>query len=407
MRTLENTPLYQTPDMVHHITDSDVIRLRRDDASQLPPDTIVIYDGNACSYPIVCAPDVLRFIPQDIHYYHDFGATLTLMDYWGNLFEVVKPHVIRSATRSAYYPTIEAEILYAIQPAHLERTYTQDMGQVIHYYGHEFYQDHEGNTWFSEERRDEWNENNQPDPVYLDEGTCHPPAHFARFTENGDLEGGSTIGYMVGLEIEKQDERVLYSMEYDEFKRRFPLWHKVRDGSLGEYGFELHSPIMPLTPEKIAQYIRGNRHLLDCVNAYDDSECGGHVNISDPDRTPWELFDDIAGYVPLLCALYPSRASNDYCKARPKVEMVQHHEKYQALRVKRDCVEIRIFPAVVDIDRLKWRLELVRYMMDHPAPSPKMVNLKLMRPLLSRIHRSPSARIQFEERLKNFAQRLR
>jgi hypothetical protein len=404
MRTLENTQINAD---IFHIGPTNTVRITREDLTaraNLSPNCVVLYEGDETYTALICEPSMLSPIDS----IEDDAQQLVIMDNMGNLFEVDGPsYELRNYTRSAYFPDHEAEMLYHRLPHGMRAVFTQDMGRVAIDDDHDLFTDTAGQVWVSEDRRNEWNADNAPEPEYLNESTCHPSAYFARFTDDGKLESGSATGYLVGLEIEKEDHEVYYSMEYDEFKQLFPLWHKVKDGSLGDYGFELHSPILPLDPDRIARYIRSNRHLLNCVNADDNEECGGHINLSDPERSPWELFDDIAGYVPLLCALYPSRATNQYCRARPKIELIQNHEKYQAVRVKRDCVEIRIFPAVVDVDRLKWRLELVRYMMSNPAPSPKMVNLKRMQPILSQIHRNPSARINFEERLRKFTQQLR
>lgn len=232
--------------------------------------------------------------------------------------------------------------------------------------------------FFDEDARDRYDENNRPQPSYVSD------------YHSGSLQVlrfDNQTKFWVGLEIEKEDQEILESLEISEFLARCPQWKKERDGSLDcDSGYELISPMMQLNVPEIMRHVKNSGTLVRHINADYSDDCGGHINLSDESRSAWELFDDIAGYLPLLCALYPSRVHKSFCQAKPKHRMVQENEKYQAIKIHRDRVEIRIFPAVKNLNTLEFRLKLCEFMMKNPAPNPKMVKLHRMRPILSMIY---------------------
>jgi hypothetical protein len=87
--------------------------------------------------------------------------------------------------------------------------------------------------------------------------------------------------------------------------------------------------------------------------------------------------------------------------------MIRNNDKYQALHVKHDRVEIRIFPAVTTNENLRFRLRLVRFMLENPANHPRHVNREKLAAVLSEIHTNETHRQKFAERLEDFTQRLR
>jgi hypothetical protein len=249
---------------------------------------------------------------------------------------------------------------------------------------------------------------------YYDERERNNPNNFRTSYHNGANNvqylrfGIKTPQYLIGLEIEKEDIDILRSIQINDFHTNCPKWRKEADGSLNhDSGFELISPVMELDPEMIAGHIEANPILSNHVNAEYSDNCGMHANLSDPTRTPLELFDDLYGYLPVLCALYPTRANNTFCKAMPKHTATQNNAKYQALTVKSDRVEIRIFPAVTTTENLKFRLQLLQFMMQHPAPNAKLIDQEAMLPLFESVHRTESQRASFAERFAKYVNILR
>lgn len=290
---------------------------------------------------------------------------------------------------------------------------TQDCGQVyvrdtecVHDVMFES-QYHADLFFVSEDSRDEYDQQNRPRDTYRYDGVHNVSAVSMELVDNIPTVWVRD-GVAVGVEIEKEDPAVLESIPYSDFIQKYAGWDKVSDGSLcDDSGFELKTPIFKLDPLAIYNYIKSHRLLKSHIDAYTSSSCGTHFNVSDSERTPWEVFDDLAGYVPLLCALYPSRSGNSYCKAKPKYELARENEKYQCYYVKRDRVEIRIFPATPDLDRLYWRLRLVDFMIRNPAQTPRQVDLKALAPLLNEVHRDKQARDSFKARLDRFTKNLK
>jgi hypothetical protein len=121
------------------------------------------------------------------------------------------------------------------------------------------------------------------------------------------------------------------------------------------------SPILPLEDdvtltselEKVKQFI----------NAKQTIRCGGHIHVSDEDREPNDILLDIAGYVPLLYAMYPKRIKRDYCAV--KYWGSYGHGHRQAFNVNRDTLEFRMFPSPKNMGILWFRIKLLRIMLNN------------------------------------------
>jgi hypothetical protein len=100
----------------------------------------------------------------------------------------------------------------------------------------------------------------------------------------------------------------------------------------------------------------------------------GHINISKEGLEAKEFFrNEIAGYMPLLYAMYPKRLSNTYSTPKAKNSYC-YGDKYQAANLKSNGVlELRIFPAVRSKDNLLWRMELIQIMLRNPSGDAKTV----------------------------------
>jgi hypothetical protein len=170
-----------------------------------------------------------------------------------------------------------------------------------------------------------------------------------------------------GVEIEKEDDEVLRSITISDFKSDYKEWRKESDGSLNEHGFELISPIFPLDIPYFVDYVKNNPVLLNHISAKSSHRCGGHINISEINKTPDELFELIQWYVPLFYALYPKRKSISYCQSKSIDKIKADKAKYGAIYIKRECIEIRIFPAIKNLNQLEFRLRLIELMCNNPV----------------------------------------
>lgn len=190
------------------------------------------------------------------------------------------------------------------------------------------------------------------------------PVYFNPESERGQ--------YLIGYEVEKEDERAKYSIYLDEFTSQHPNWRKEKDASLcGSTGFELISPPFELDSAKIEAVISRSEILKTHINAAHSSNCGGHVHLSKAGATGRELFELIQGYTPLLHAMYPNRADSvNFCAAKSNDEL-KRGNKYQSVNILHNRIEIRIFSAVRNVSNLMWRTRLIELMLAHPTACPR------------------------------------
>jgi hypothetical protein len=140
-------------------------------------------------------------------------------------------------------------------------------------------------------------------------------------------------------------------------------WCKEQDGSLDvKKGFEAVSPVYSLFGKQLELDLK-DCDLQKLINAdYNTESCGGHINISSDTFTKEELYEGISAFFPLLYSIYENRINQSYCQAKKKHRMGYEKDKYSAVYIRDNRVEIRIFPAVKNIDNLIWRRDLIRIM---------------------------------------------
>ena len=202
--------------------------------------------------------------------------------------------------------------------------------------------------------------------------------------EHFDYSEGSE--YKVGFEIEKECcDGCTHS--HAEIRSKFG-WVKERDGSLDDdKGYELVSPTYDLMSEKImedAAKIEERFPML--INGATSSNCGGHIHLSKADTFGSDLLESLCGYLPALYSIYEHRINKSYCKAIEKEAMKNSDEKYQAVKVSRGRIEFRIFPAVKNLQVMKWRLDLIRLMVKNPTSNPLEV-FKMLGNSRSELHK--------------------
>lgn len=193
---------------------------------------------------------------------------------------------------------------------------------------------------------------------YHSQTPAHQLAHYQQAT------------HIIGVEIEKEDfDGACHPHReiYDAFG-----WVKERDGSLdASKGYELVSPMFDLFTTALIDEAKAiEAKYPNLINGEYSHACGGHIHYSVKGMTGREALENICGYLPLIYAIYKTRTERTYCHAYEKEQMKYSQDKYQAVRIFSERIEFRIFPAVKNIDTLKWRLDLLRIMAQNPTSNP-------------------------------------
>jgi len=186
-----------------------------------------------------------------------------------------------------------------------------------------------------------------------------------------------TSGMTIGFEVEKEDSTALKS--YDAYSLLDDTgWFKERDGSLdNDSGYELVSPIYDLMSNKLDDDIKSSPELTELINARYGRRCGGHIHVGNGDSGT-TLFDKMSPWIPLIYSLYVGRIGGEYCKVKKNKAIKDDHDKYQAVRIFDDRIELRIISAVPNVDTLLWRRDLMRMIMNNLDWTPmKIINLLL------------------------------
>ncbi len=194
-----------------------------------------------------------------------------------------------------------------------------------------------------------------------DDASVRSYHHYTRV----EMFGRNRPKYTLGLEVEKEDRdaKVLNDASdiYDATK-----WCHERDGSLDQYkGFELVSPIFDLYDTDTLTKNFNHPMIKPLIDAKYSERCGGHINVASTEYTPDQLANGFLGFMPLLYSIYESRINRDYSRAKDKHKYFAERGKYSAMYIKDHLVELRIFPAVKNVDNLMWRVGLVRIMVEN------------------------------------------
>ena len=181
------------------------------------------------------------------------------------------------------------------------------------------------------------------------------PKVASNFTKYMDNQIGAVN---FGFEAEKQDE--YYRELHNAVKLAFETgFKKERDGSLGEGGFELISPVLPLFNDSIINNAIDS--VKDILKASTTEKCGGHFNVSKVGVSSREILKKVKGSLPIFYSIYENRLTNSYCKAEKFATYLRSPRKYQSFYLKNDSIlEFRIFPAIKSEKILRNRIELMR-----------------------------------------------
>lgn len=173
----------------------------------------------------------------------------------------------------------------------------------------------------------------------------------------------SSAKFTIGFEIEKEDGEeglIDYESLYEDTK-----WIKENDSSLDEEtGYELVSPAFNLYTDKLEKDIDSDERIKRLINAEYSTSCGGHINLASSEYSPYQLFEGLSSFFPLLYSLYEGRISRRYSEAKKKHKYYDR-DKYSAVYIKERVLELRIFSAVPNLKTLLWRRDLTRIMCDN------------------------------------------
>ena len=178
------------------------------------------------------------------------------------------------------------------------------------------------------------------------------------YYENHNIDSTTSDNpFLIGFEVEKEDESYRWDSSPHEAVKDYG-WVAVSDGSLDDNGFELVSRAYNLA--NLAE-LRQHVSEMDILDADYSKACGGHITISEKDKTGKELHERLTDFNALLYALYPWRLKNSYAVPKKHNENSVNSEKYRAINVKPNRVEYRIFSAVRTGENLMWRVELINW----------------------------------------------
>ncbi len=159
--------------------------------------------------------------------------------------------------------------------------------------------------------------------------------------------------YRVGLEVEKHSmppRRDLILWKADG-------WRLERDGSVswGEY----ITPILDI--DKAMDYLTKHRGIVEGGSI--SSSCWWHIHISVKGENNRETYRKIEWWRPVLWGLYPKRATSNRCNKDASLS-----QKYRDIHITwYGTCEIRIFPWLDKLVAAKFRLALIKFMLENDA----------------------------------------
>jgi hypothetical protein len=194
----------------------------------------------------------------------------------------------------------------------------------------------------------------------------------------------------IGFEIEKEDCDAV-EIEWSDLHSK-TSWAKESDSSLcDDTGYELVSPAFDLFDDKLDKDIEQNKDLQVLINAEFSTSCGGHLTFSSSEYTANELIEGVAGFIPLMYAMYNGRLCNTYCE--PKQKWVYHRGSGRdAVNIRGNrsireadgkvfgAVEFRLFSAVRSVKNLLWRRDFMKIVANNVNKSEKEVLRMLCNP---------------------------
>ncbi len=167
--------------------------------------------------------------------------------------------------------------------------------------------------------------------------------------------------FRAGIEMEKG--WVLDDAQHLSLKSK--KWRCETDSTVSA---EYITPILPL--DDVNKCVGWIMNTGECVvNAPISGSCWGHIHLSVKDERPEDTYERIRWYRPLLWSLYPERAEGGWSNRNIWDDDYTSHNA--DVWVRQNTVEIRIFPWLDSERKLRFRLELCKYMLEHPRNTVK------------------------------------
>jgi len=271
--------------------------------------------------------------------YRNQGNLIYAYGHRGHEYSYYREEVIY--VRGSYYHTDYLSHNYIVEMyngeyEHSDDAYYWESDREYHYDPEP--DDDEDDEEDDRDNRKLWDYNSGPRELsYLDDDRC-----------------GEGVQFGFGIEIEKSQ-----MPDFDFDKRE--IYEKTgavleRDGSVS-YGFELKTPIYNLMSPMTDERIKPLKPFCD-INGVENA--GGHVGFSMSGKRDEELLDLCSGWLPLIFAMYKKRLSNHYCAGRNIEGLKKSGDKFQAVRMRGNYIEFRLFSSVKSFETLKFRIALFR-----------------------------------------------
>lgn len=223
---------------------------------------------------------------------------------------------------------------------------------------------------------------------------CQLDNYHARHGHDTITESAETSILRVGIEIEKSKQ--CSTKAHKSMKKAW--WRCERDSTVaGEY----ISPVMSLDDiDKTIEFIKATAApaLFGKVN----NKCWWHIHVSIEGMQSVDTYKAIVWYRPLLWALYPKRLT---WYSNREASCTEHNVD---VWIRPRTVELRIFPWLDSERKLRFRLSLVKFMLENPRESTEkaletIVSDARMRDILTIAYGDNTRRMaQFFKRLVQF-----
>lgn len=168
--------------------------------------------------------------------------------------------------------------------------------------------------------------------------------------------------YSLGIECEKEENTIAH--DYSSIHAA-SHWCLETDGSLGEGGFELTSPVIPFdithsvyAPENEAWVNTFFTPVEQLLSARFTERAGGHIHLSHRSMNNQTIHTMIRYLMPIYYGLMPHRVGRGYSIATQFSKHSQHRGCFHFSR--HSTLEFRIFSAVESKANLLSRIELMR-----------------------------------------------
>lgn len=164
-------------------------------------------------------------------------------------------------------------------------------------------------------------------------------------------------------------------------------WALCPDSSVG--GGELKSPIIYFKTAENTEQILDQipEEIQEFINMVNKGEaCGGHLNYSTNTMMAMNAMSVIMSWGFVFPLMYPERVNGKANKNgrnyRTFNQIADPGYKYQWLRLKPRCVEVRVFPAHWDIKNICWRSRLLALMVEDALEKAKKAKEETSSPLV-------------------------